>query len=115
MGKRKRDIKGRVYLLNDQILVKYSKSNRRVVAMNNDKNNLAVRRIMSLYSKDGTFRSNLIPIEKYPDIPKLSGVENKTFRTTLRGKPIKESLLRKTKTRLNKWDMNRIRTYRKKK
>ena len=83
--------------------------------MNNDKNNMAVRRIMSLYNKDGIKRDKLIPIEKYPDIPKYSGVENKTFRTTLRGKPIKEALLFKTKTRLNKWDMHRIKTYRKKK
>lgn len=51
----------------------------------------------------------LIPIEKYPDIPKTSGVEHKTFRKTTNGKPTQEKYLGKTKTRLNKWDMERIR------
>lgn len=78
--------------------------------MGNDKNNMAVRRISSLYDKDGNKRKNLIPIEKYPDIPKVSGVEVKTFRKTVSGKPIQEKYLGKTKTRLNKWDMARITT-----
>ena len=77
--------------------------------MGNDKNNMAVRRIFSLYDKNGNIRKNLVPIEKYADIPKASGVENKTFRKTVKGKPLKESKLVKTKTRLNKWDMDRIR------
>lgn len=114
MARRKRYITGRVYILNDHVLVKNSKSNRRVVSMGNDKNNMAVRRILSLYDKNGNRRKNLIPIEKYPDIRKSSGVENKTFRKTLKGTPIKEDRLVKTKTRLNKWDMKKIRTYRKK-
>lgn len=41
-------------------------------------------------------------------IRKPSGVENKTYRKTLSGKPIVEEKLRKTNTRLNKWDMNKI-------
>ena len=69
---------------------------------------MEVRRIFSLYDKNGTLRKNLIPIEKYKDIPKPSGVENKTFRKTLKGKPIQEKFLRKTKTRLNKWDMRKL-------
>lgn len=76
--------------------------------MGNDKNNMEVRRIFRLYDNDGKLRQNLIPIEKYPDIPKTSGVENKTFRKTVNGKPIQEKFLGKTKTRLNKWDMDRI-------
>ena len=115
MPRRKKYIRGRVYIINDQLLVKHSKSNRRIVAMNNNKNEMAVRRITSLYNDKGERKKNVIPIERYPDIPKLSGVENKTFRTTLRGKPILESRLKKTKTRLNKWDMLRIRTFRKSK
>ena len=76
--------------------------------MGNDKNNMAVRRISSLYDKNGNKKSNLVPIEKYPDIPKFSGVEVKTFRKTINGKPIQEKFLRKTKTRLNKWDMRKL-------
>ena len=94
-------------MVNDHLLVKSSKPNRRVVALNNDKNRMDVRRITSLYDKSGK-KKDVIPIEKYPDIPKLSGVEKKTFRKTLRGKPIQEKFLKKTKTRLNKWDMKKI-------
>ena len=111
--KRKKSIVGRVYYLNDHTLVKNSKSKRRVVAMNNDRDNMHVRRIFSLYDNNGKKRENLIPIEKYPDIRKPSGVEPKTFRKTLRGKPIMENRLQRTNTRLNKWDMYKIRTHKK--
>ena len=77
--------------------------------MGNDKNNMAVKRITSLYDKNGNKKERLIPIEKYSDIPKASGVEDKTFRKTTSGKPIREKYLSKTNTRLNKWDMERIR------
>ena len=70
---------------------------------------MAVRRISSLYDEKGKKRNWLFPIEKYPDIPKASGVEDKTFRKTIDGKPIEENRLGKTKTRLNKWDIDRIR------
>ena len=103
MSRKKKSVKGRVYLINDHVLVKFSKANRRVVALNNDKNKMDVRRITSLYDKNGK-RKNVIPIEKYPDIPKESGIEKRTFRFTVSGKPIQEKYLTKTKTRLNKWD-----------
>ena len=106
MGKKKRYIRGRVYIINDHLLVKNSKSNRRIVALNNDRNAMAVRRITSLYDKSGK-RKDVIAIEKYPDIRSPSGIEKKTFRKTLRGKPIQERYLKKTKTRLNKWDMKK--------
>lgn len=61
-----------------------------------------------LYDKNGNRKKNVIPIERYVDIPKPSGIENKTFRKTLKGKPIKEIYLFKTNTRLNKWDFARI-------
>ena len=70
---------------------------------------MAVRRISSLYDNKGKKKEWLIPIEKYPDIPKVSGVEDKTFRKTVSGKPIQEKYLGKTNTRLNKWDMDKIR------
>lgn len=109
MARRKRYIKGRVYITNDKVLVGGKGKKRRVVSMGNDKQNMAVRRILSLYDKNGKKKERLIPIEKYPDIPDFSGVEDKTFRETVSGKPINEKYLSKTKTRLNKWDMTRIR------
>lgn len=108
MSRRKRYIKGRVYITNDNILVGGKGKKRRVVSMGNDRNNMSVRRVMSLYDKKGNKRYWLIPIEKYPDIPNESGVENKTFRKSINGKPLQENRMRKTKTRLNKWDMKRI-------
>lgn len=110
MARRKRYIRGRIYITNDKILVGGRGKKRRVVSMGNDKNNMAVRRISSMYDESGRKKSNLIPIEKYPDIPKISGVEVKTFRKTINGKPIQEKFLTKTKTRFNKWDMKRIST-----
>ena len=107
MSRKKKYIKGRVYTINDHLLVKHSKSNRRVVALNNDRNNMHVRRITSLYDSNGK-RKDVIPIERYPDIPKPSGIEKKTFRKTLRGKSIQESYLKKTNTRLNKWDIRKM-------
>lgn len=109
MARRKRYIKGKVYFTNDKMLVGGFGKKRRVVAMNNDKENVAVRRISSLYDKNGNKKKRLIPIEKYSDIPKESGVEDKTFRKTVSGKPIKEKYLGRSKTRLNKWDMDKVR------
>ena len=94
-------------MINDHLLVKNNKSNRRIVALNNDKEKMEVRRITSLFDKNGK-KKDVIPIEKYSDISKPSGVEKKTFRKTLSGKPIKERFLKKTKTRLNKWDLSKI-------
>lgn len=108
MSRRKRYIKGRVYYTNDKILVGGKGKTRRVVAMGNDKDNMSVRRISSLYDKHGKKKERLIPIEKYPDVPKPSGVEPKTFRKTIKGTPISENNMRKSKTRLNKWDMDKI-------
>lgn len=107
MPRRKRYIRGRVYTVNDHVLVRYSKANRRVVVLNNDKNNMHVRRITSLYDKNGK-KKNVIPIEKYPDIPKHSGIEKRTFRKTINGKPLREKFFHKTKTRLNKWDQKKM-------
>lgn len=108
MSRRKRYIRGRVYLINDHTLVKHSKSNRRIVVLNNNKDEMHVRRITSLFDKAGNIKSNVIEIEIYPEINKRSGVEMKTFRKTLKGKPIREKYLKKTKTRLNKWDIEKI-------
>lgn len=109
MARRKRHITNKVYITDDKVLVGGKGKKRYVVSMGNDKNNMAVRRISSLYGKDGKKKERLIPIERYPDLPKQSGVENKTFRKTISGKPINEKHLRKTNSRLNKWDAERIR------
>ncbi len=109
MGRRKRYIAGKVYITNDKVLVGGPGKKRRVVSMGNDKGHMEVRRILSLYDKNGKKREKLIPIEKYPDIQRESGVENKTFRKTISGKFIDEKYLRKTNTRLNKWDMEKVR------
>lgn len=108
MSRRKRHIKGKVYITDDKILVGGKGKKRRVVSMGKDKNNMEVRRISSLYDKNGKKKENLIPIEKYSDIPKVSGIEIKTFRKSINGKPLQEKYMRKTKTRLNKWDMERV-------
>jgi len=112
MSRRKRYIRGRVYIINDHTLVKNSKNNRRIVVLNNNREEMHVRRITSLIDKYGNIKANVIEIEIYPDINKRSGVENKTFRKTLKGKPIQEKYLRTTKTRLNKWDLYKIASYR---
>ena len=109
MSRKKRYIKGKVYITNDKVLVGGKGKKRRVVSMGNDKDNMAVKRILSLYDKNCYKKDRLIPIDKYPDIPKESGVEDKTFRKTTSGKPIQERYLGKTNTRLNKWDMEKVR------
>ena len=107
MARRKRYIKGRVYLINDNLIVKNNKPNRRVVVVNNDRSKVHIKRITK-YKNGGLNARKGILIEIYSDIPLPSVVENKTFRKTVRGKNIKEELMRKTNTRLNKWDMNKI-------
>ncbi len=107
MARRKRYIKGRIYETNDSFLVKSNPKKRKVVAINNDKNNVHVRRILSAgkgrNSRKGT------PIEIYPDIPKKSVIENRTIKKGVNGKPLTVKKMRKTKTRLNKWDRKRAR------
>lgn len=114
MSRRKRYIKGNIYTINDSLVSRdnYSKANRRVVAVNNDKNNVHIMKIKSLYDKNGNERKNLIPIENYNCLTKKSGIEKKVHTKTSRNKPIVESLMKKTKSRLNKWDMEKIKKHR---
>ena len=110
MPRRKKYIKCKIYLIDDKILSLdgYSKSNRRVVALNNDRNRVHIAKIKSLYDHKGNRRRNLIPIEKNALIKKPSGVYTYVYRKTKWNTPIKESKLRKTNVRLNKWDMKKI-------
>ena len=97
MARKKRYIKGRIYIINDSLVSRdnYSKPNRRVVAVNNDKNNVHIMKIKGLYDKNGNMRKNLIPIENYNCLTKPSGIEKKVHRKTSRNKLILESRLKK--------------------
>ena len=110
MSRRKRYIRGKIYLIDDKILSRdgYSKSNRRVVALNNDRNRVHIVKIKSFYDSKGNRRKNLIPIEKNSLIKKPSGVYTYVYRKTKWNTPIKESKLGKTNVRLNRWDMKKI-------
>lgn len=107
MSRRKRYVKGRVYITNDSILTGHEKPGRRVVAVNNNPKAAHVRRITKIQNGGRNARKG-IPIEIYPDIKKPSVVENKTFRKTITGKPINLRFMKKTKTRLNKWDRKKL-------
>lgn len=106
MARRKRYIRGNVYVTNDSILRKTKSKKRRVVATNDDKNHVVVRRILT--ANKGRNSRKGTRIEKYPDIPKESVVENRSYRKTIDGKNISTSKMRKTKTRLNKFDRKKL-------
>ena len=67
-----------------------------------------VAKIKSLYDKNGNKRNNLIPIEKNSEVRKPSGVYTYVYRKTKWNTPIKESKMKKTNVRLNRWDMKKI-------
>ena len=108
MARRKRYIKGRVFITNDRYLTGHHKPYRRVVAVNNNPNEMHVRRITKIENGGRNARKGT-PIEIYPDIPKPSVVENKTFRRTTKGKKLKlKKHMKPTRTRLNKWDRAKL-------
>lgn len=106
----KRNIKGKIYLINDSLVShdKYSKPNRRVVAINNNKNQVHIVKIKSMYDKNGNKRIHLIPIERYSFINKESGIDPKVYKKNRWGKPIKASKMYDINARLNKWDLKKI-------
>ena len=110
MARRKRYIRGKIYITNDSLFSRdgYSKSNRRVVALNENKNRLHLVKIKGLYDKNGVRRGNLIPIENYDGLTKPSGIDPYVYKTTKRNSPIREGKLKKTNVRLNKWDLEKI-------
>lgn len=110
MGRKKRTIEGRVYITNDSLFSKdgYKKGGRRVVVINKDKKEAVVCKIKGIKNPDGTIREKLIPIERYPCLTKDSGVDPKVYKETSRGKNIEVSKMKKTNTRLNKWDMRKV-------
>jgi len=106
----KKKYRGRIYVINDDLVSRdrYSKRNRRVVALNNDPNNMRIAKIKSLYDRNGNKRNKLIPIEIYSCLRKRSGVEKRVYYKTARNNPIEENKMKKTRCRLNKRDMRRI-------
>lgn len=110
MGRKKRSIEGRIYITNDSLFSKdgYKKSGRRVVVLNKDKNEAVVCKIKGIKNKDGIIREKLIPIERYPCLTKDSGVDPKVYNRTKRGNSIQVSKMKKTTSRLNKWDMKKV-------
>ena len=110
MARRKRYIRGKIYITNDSLFShdRYSKSGRRIVAVNNDRKNMHVVKIKGLTDSQGNRRNGLIPIEKNSVLTKPSGLERKVYTKTARGKPIIEQKLKKTGVRLNKWDMKKL-------
>lgn len=110
MARRKRYIRGRIYIINDGLVSHdgYRKANRRVVAVNNNKKEAHIAKIKSLRKSDGTMRTNLIPIENYNALSKPSGVYPYVYKRTAKGQPIEVSKMKKTRSRLNKWDMKKI-------
>lgn len=110
MARRKKYIKGKIYITNDSAFSRdnYNKPGRRVVALNNDKENMHVVKIKGLYDDKGNLRKNLIPIENYNVLDKKSGVDPYVYTKTKWHTPIKENKMKKTDARLNKWDMKKI-------
>lgn len=110
MARRKRYLRGKIYITGDGVFSRdnYQKSNRRVVALNNNKNALHVVKIKGMTDSKGNKRNNLIPIENYPALTKASGIHPYVYKRTKWGKSIKEKKLIKTNSRLNKWDLKKI-------
>lgn len=110
MGRKNRTIEGRVYITNDALFSNdgYRKSGRRIVVINEDKNEAVVCKIKGIKRPDGSIREKLIPIERYSCLTKDSGVDPKVYKKTRRGNNIEVSKMKKTTTRLNKWDMKKV-------
>ena len=104
--RRKRYIRGRVYYTNDTALVNAKPKSRMVVSVNDNPENMQVRRILT--AGKGKNSREGIPIEKYPNIRKPSVVERRIFKKTRTGQPIQAKRMKKSKTRLNKWDRKKL-------
>ena len=110
ISRRKRYLNGKIYITNDSVFSRdgYSKPGRRVIAINNDRENMHIVKIKGLYDDKGVFRKHLIPIERYSVLDKKSGIDPYVYIKTKWNTPIKECKMRKTNVRLNKWDMKKI-------
>ncbi len=108
--KRKKKLRGNIYIINDSLVSRdrYSKPNRRVVAVNNDPKKMKIVKIKSLYDKNGKRRKNMVPIDIYPCLYKRSGIYPKVYNKTARNNHIEEAKMKKTRYKLNKRDMKKI-------
>ena len=95
MSRRKRYIKGNVYYSNDSVFLKTKSKKRRVIAINNDRNHVAIKRVLS--ANKGRNSKKGVKIEKYPDIKKESVVENRKFKKTLKGEDLTTKKMKKNK------------------
>lgn len=110
MFKRKKKLRSNIYIINDSLVSRdrYSKPNRRAVAVNNDPEKMKIVKIKSLYNDKGVKRKGLIPIDIYPCLYKRSGIDKRIYYETNKNKPIKEAKMKKTRCKLNKRDMKKI-------
>lgn len=108
--KRKKKLRGNIYIINDSLVSRdrYSKPNRRVVAVNNNPEKMKIVKIKSLYNDKGVKRKCLIPIDIYSCLYKRSGIDKRIYYETNKNKPIKETKMKKTRFKLNKRDMKKI-------
>ena len=109
--KRKKKLRGNIYLINDALVSDdgYRKANRRVVAVNNNPNNLKIVKIKSLYDSNGNRRKKLIPIGKYKCLTKKSGISLRVYKNTSKGQCINERKLKRTNCKLRLIDRFKIR------
>lgn len=70
---------------------------------------MKIVKIKSLYNDKGVKRKCLIPIDIYPCLYKRSGIDKRIYYETNKNKPIKETKMKKTRCKLNKRDMKKIR------
>lgn len=110
MGRKKRYLEGRIFITNDRLFSNdgFNKGNRRVVVLNNDKSEAVICKIKSLKDKEGNLRQKLIPIERYPCLTKPSGVDPNLRKRTNKGGKINLQKMQPTASRLNKWDMKKV-------
>ena len=112
MGRKKRHNLGRIYITNDSLFSKdgFSKPNRRVVVISENNKSATICKIKSLKDKNGNIRTSLVPIENYPCLRNASGVDTRLLTRTARNNPINVSKMKKTNSRLNKWDYSKVKS-----
>ena len=108
--KGERTIFGNIYKINDDLVSydSYSKSDRRIVVVNNNPRRIRFVKIKGLYDDSGKRRKRVLPISRYHCLDKPSGIDKRVYKKTSRGQPIRESYLRKTNYRLNRSDLPKI-------
>ena len=112
MSRKKRHNIGRIFITNDSLFSKdgYVKPNRRIVVISESNNIAHICKIKSIKDKNGYIRESLVPIESYPCLTKKSGVDPHLIVKTSRNNPINLKKMKKTNSRLNKWDYKKVKS-----